>query len=255
MSDHDQALAAAFDGQAERFEKSPLQSDPEPLDRLVKLSNLPADSRVLDLGCGPGLVASAYLRAGHRVFGVDLSAEMVERARHRCRKFGDKAEFHQGSLYDPLPAAPFDVVVSRYVLHHVTDPRAFVLRQAALVRPGGIVVVSDHTSDPDPARAAWHQRIEAARDRTHTRNLTPGEIVDLMALGGLGRISAVEESFQIDFDEWFDRGTPDLAKDEVRGLLLAGNSARGFAPELLPDGRLTIHSWRSIVRGVKPQSV
>lgn len=251
MSDHDRALADAFDEQAALFENSPLQSDPAPIERLVEYAKLPADSFVLDLGCGPGLVAHALLRAGHRVFGVDLSAEMVERAALRCREFGKRAAFHQGSFYETLPTGPFDAVISRYVLHHVADPPAFLFRQVALLKPAGIVVLCDHTTDPDPARAAWHQAIERARDKTHTRELTPGEIVDLLALGGLGDITAVEEAFDLDFDEWFDRGTPDRPKAEVRALILNGNSARGFEPLSPVDGRLTLRCWRSIVRGVK----
>ncbi len=71
--DHDRALASAFDGQAARFEKAPLQSDPDALRRLVEWADLTAGSTVFDAGCGPGLVASAFLEAGHSVVGVDLS--------------------------------------------------------------------------------------------------------------------------------------------------------------------------------------
>jgi hypothetical protein len=66
-------------------------------------------------------------------------------------------------------------------------------------------VISDHTTDPDPKHRAWHQEIECLRDHTHTRNLTPGELVDLLAQAGLEKIQATEESFTLDFDEWFDR--------------------------------------------------
>ena len=53
--DHDQALAAAFDGQAARFERAPVQTDPGALARLVRFADLPPDSLLLDAGCGPGL--------------------------------------------------------------------------------------------------------------------------------------------------------------------------------------------------------
>ncbi|HEX8200635.1 MAG TPA: class I SAM-dependent methyltransferase, partial [Isosphaeraceae bacterium] len=63
MSDHDADLASAFDDQAEQFERAPVQSDPHALARLVRIAALPPDSLVLDVGCGPGLVAEAFLRA------------------------------------------------------------------------------------------------------------------------------------------------------------------------------------------------
>lgn len=252
MSEHDKALASAFDGQAEKFERAPVQSDPAALERLVRAADLSADSLVLDAGCGPGLVAEAFLNAGCRVVGVDLSAEMIARAQRRGARFGDRARFEQRSIADPALHGPFDATVSRYVLHHVGDHKAFVTRQVELLRPGGVLVLSDHTTDPDPDLAALHEALERGRDKTHTRNLTAGALVDLFARVGLVDVRLVEEAFTLDFDEWFDRGTPSLSKDEVRTRLLANPSIRGFRPVALPGGGLRIDCFRAVVRGTKP---
>lgn len=249
---HDQALARAFDGQAAKFERAPVQSDPAALARLAAFSDLPQDSLVLDTGCGPGLVAEAFLKAGHRILGVDLSDEMIARARARCAHFGDRAFFHQGSLYEILPGGPFDAVVSRYVLHHVADPHAFVTRQTNLIRRGGVVILCDHTTDPRPVAAALHRRLEIGRDGTHTTNLTPGAIVDLFAACGLVDIRHEEDAFTLDFDEWFDRGTPAMPKADVRDALIGCRGIRGFDPAARPDGGITIACYRSLVRGTKP---
>lgn len=251
MDPHDQALSQAFDGQAPLFERSPVAADGAALARLVAFSALPADSHVLDAGCGPGLVAEAFLEAGHRVTGVDLSAEMVARARARCARFGDRARFAQQRLDAVPPGAAFDGAVSRFVLHHVQDPLAFLAAQVARVRPGGAVVASDHVGDPNPVCAAWHGRIEIDRDRTHVRNLTPGELVDAFVRVGLANVRLAEEPLELDFDEWFHRGTPRAPKEEVRRLLLAG-TARGFQPAPRPDGGITIRLVRALVRGERP---
>jgi len=250
--DHDRNLSRAFDGQAAQFERAPVQSDPHALDRLVRFANLPADALVFDAGCGPGLVAEALLKADLRVFGVDLSQEMVERARKRCGRFGDRARFQQGSLFDPFPLGGFDASISRYVIHHVPDPVAFVARQAELVRGGGVVIACDHTTDPDSQAAEWHLAIERARDTTHTRNLTPGEIVDVFARAGLDEIATLEDTFTLDFDEWFDRGTPGESKQQVRERLVSGTQARGYTVTRRDGGGLTIDCRRSLVRGVVP---
>jgi SAM-dependent methyltransferase len=247
---HDRALASAFDGQAERFERAPVQTDPAALARLVAFAELRPGSLVLDAGCGPGLVCRALLDAGHRVVGVDLSAQMIERARLRCPDSG-RATFLQGSLYELEPGGPFDAAVSRYVLHHVADPLAFLQRQVELVRPSGVVVLCDHTASPDPTAARWHNGIEALRDTTHTANLSPGAIVDLFLAAGLGSVRLVEEPFSLDFDEWFDRGTPGLPKAEVRGRIEVGPPSRGFSSRREADGRLAIDCWRALVRGRK----
>jgi SAM-dependent methyltransferase len=234
------------------FERSAIQADPNALDRLVRFAALPYAARVLDAGCGPGLVAEAFLAAGCWVTGVDLSGEMIARARARCARFAERARFEHGSLETAVPAVPIhDAAVSRLVVHHVQDPLAFLRAQVARVRPGGVVVASDHMADPDPERAGWQRRIEVARDTTHTRNLSAGELVDLFARAGLGGVSLVEEPVQLDFDEWFDRGTPSLPKEDVRRMLLAGTS-RGFEPVPRPDGGITILVVRALARGVKP---
>jgi len=255
MQDHERNLAAAFDGQAAQFERAPVQSNPAALARLIEMASLPAGGRVLDAGCGPGLVSEALLEAGHQVLGVDLSAEMIARARRRCARFGARASFEQKSLFDASLAGPFDGAMSRFVLHHTPDPAAFLRRQVDLLRPGGVVAACDHTTDPDSVRADWHQRIERGRDRTHTRNLTPGQLLDLMAGAGLTDLRLAEESYGLDFDEWFDRGTPAEEKSAVRRMLLSGPSARGFHPRLLEDGRVRIEGWLALVRGVKPAAL
>jgi SAM-dependent methyltransferase len=248
---HDHALAEAFDGQAAKFERAPVQSDPAALQRLVREAGFPPDSLVLDAGCGPGLVSEMLLQSGHRVVGVDLSAEMIARAAKRCAAHGERVRFSQSSLFDNSLTGPFDAAISRYVLHHMTDPLAFVRKQAGLLRPGGVLVLCDHTTDPDSAAANQHNAIEVGRDKTHTSCLTPGMLVDLLLRAGLGQIRHGEESFVLDFDEWFDRGTPGDRKENVRARLLAGPNGRGFLPTLLNDGTIRIDCWRSIVRGVK----
>ncbi len=233
------------------FERSPAASDPAALERLVAFADLPAGSRVLDAGCGPGLVAEAFLRAGHRVLGVDLSDEMIARALARCAGFGDRARFVRQSIHDPLEGG-FDAAVSRLVIHHLLEPAGFVRRQVELLRPGGVLLAADILTDPDPGRRRWHDEVERARDRTHVRTLTPGELVDLLAGAGLEAIRAVEEPFANDFDEWFDRGTPVRAKEEVRALLLSGPGARGFAPARQPGGSVRLDGWRVLARGARP---
>jgi 2-polyprenyl-3-methyl-5-hydroxy-6-metoxy-1,4-benzoquinol methylase len=251
---HEQELARAFDAQAERFEQAKVIRDAESLVRLVAFAELPTGARVLDAGCGPGLVAEAFLAAGFEVAGVDLSGEMVKRAAARCARFGARARFSRQSLFEPVAGAPFDAALSRNVLHHVESAEAFVARQVALLRPGGRLLAQDLTTDPEPARAAAVGVVEQGRDRTHVRTLTPAEIVDLFARAGLRDLRLAEEEILLDFDEWFDRGSHGVPKEEVRGQVLALEraGARGFEPRLRPDGGIDILCLRAQVCGVLP---
>ena len=62
----------------------------------------------------------------------------------------------------------------------------------------------------------------------------------------------MEEPFALEFNEWFDRGTPSEPKEAVRARILAAPEIRGYRPKQQADGSVWIDCWRAIVRGVKP---
>lgn len=99
--------------------------------------------RVLDVGCGAGLVAEPLTRMGATVTGIDPSEEIVAAARLHAAD-GGLAIDYRATTAEALAAAgeQFDVVTILEVVEHVNDVPAFVATVAALVRPGGIVVAS-----------------------------------------------------------------------------------------------------------------
>ena len=103
--------------------------------------------RLLDVGCGRGDVAGWFVGRGWQVAGVEPS----EKAAKQAAKRG--VEVHRGTLDDaPWEPASFDAVTFNHVLEHVPDPRATLRRAAALLRPGGFLVVSA------PNFGAWQRR-------------------------------------------------------------------------------------------------
>jgi protein-L-isoaspartate O-methyltransferase len=117
------------------------------LDRLA--AEVPAGARVLDIGCGTGVVTLALLERGFEVTGVDISAEMLEQLRARLGKF--KPQLLQGDVFDlPVPNDSFDAIVSRWVLPHFPQWPLSVMEAATKLRPGGVLLF-DMCSEPNRA--------------------------------------------------------------------------------------------------------
>ena len=109
------------------------------LDRL----RLDGDERVLDAGCGSGRVTEqlADRLPGGRIVALDASGEMLDEARRRLARFGDRIEYVQADLSMPLPIAePVDAILSTATFHWVLDHDALFRHLAAVVRPGGRLV-------------------------------------------------------------------------------------------------------------------
>ena len=109
------------------------------------LERLPlnGDERVLDAGCGSGRVTELLLERlpNGAVVALDQSASMLDEARRRLRRFGDRIDFVQADLGRPLPIAePVDAVLSTATFHWVPDHDALFANLAAVLRPGGRLV-------------------------------------------------------------------------------------------------------------------
>jgi 2-polyprenyl-3-methyl-5-hydroxy-6-metoxy-1,4-benzoquinol methylase len=107
--------------------------------RSLLLAHLPvAPARVADLGCGTGTLSVLLAEEGYGVSGVDLSEDMLARARRKATHAGVEVSLAQGDAADPrLEPGGFDVVLCRHVLWALPDPSAALARWVALLRPGG----------------------------------------------------------------------------------------------------------------------
>jgi 2-polyprenyl-6-hydroxyphenyl methylase/3-demethylubiquinone-9 3-methyltransferase len=151
--------------------------------------------RLLDIGCGGGLLAEPLARLGAEVVGIDASPENVEVAALHAAASGLAIDYRPTSaeaLAEDLaaPGAGFDAVVNMEVVEHVADAAAFLHASAALVRPGGAMVLATLNRTPKAFALAivgaeyvlgWLPR------GTHDwrRFLRPSEVAALLRDGGL----------------------------------------------------------------------
>ncbi len=107
-------------------------------------------ARVLDVGCGGGILAEALARAGAQVTGIDLAPRVLEVARLHLHESGLDIEYREiaiEALAAEMPGA-FDVVTCMELLEHVPDPGSVIGACATLLKPGGRLFLSTLNRTP-----------------------------------------------------------------------------------------------------------
>jgi ubiquinone/menaquinone biosynthesis C-methylase UbiE len=240
--DHSQAVERAFTRQAAAFEDPRFNrlftTDSEWLFERLPLS---ADDLVLDVAAGTGHVARRLAPHVRVVVALDATRAMLEQGRAAG---GGNVIFVQGDA-GALPFADdsFDVVVSRFAVHHFERPEAQVAEMRRCLRPKGRLAVADIVADP--AAGETQDRLERLRDPSHTRLLTAGELVRLVGEDVEAR------DVERPLEPWLAQTeTPEEAAGEIRAALraeLEGGPPTGFRPRER-DGVLHFtHSMASMI--------
>ena len=112
----------------------------------LKKVNFSGIHKVLDAGCGSGFVTRNLLDLfpDLNITGIDYGIDRVEDAKRLAKEEGKEATFLEASLYDlPFKDNEFDMVVSRFVFHHLDDHQKAMNELYRVVKPGGQVVIID----------------------------------------------------------------------------------------------------------------
>jgi len=142
-----------------------------------------AGSRVLDVGCGGGILAESMAARGADVTGIDLSEKPLSVATLHGLESGVKVRYEHIAAEDLAAREPasYDVVTCMEMLEHVPDPAAVVEACATLVKPGGLVFFSTINRNPKAylfaiVGAEYLLRLLPKRTHDYHRFITPAEL-------------------------------------------------------------------------------
>lgn len=121
---------------------------------------VPPGARVLDLAAGQGNFSLALAEHGYRVTWNDLRADLAGYVRLKHER--GSIEFAPGNAFELDFAEPFDAVLATEVIEHVAHPDDFLRKTAALVRPGGVIVITT------PNGGYFRNRLPSFSDFTDT---------------------------------------------------------------------------------------
>jgi len=115
----------------------------QPAAELVRRASPRAGQRVLDVACGTGVVAVTAARLGARVTGLDLTPELLERARENARIAGVDIEWHQGDVEQlPFSDETYDMVLSQFGHIFAPRPDVAIAEMLRVLKPGGTIAFS-----------------------------------------------------------------------------------------------------------------
>ena len=197
-------------------------------DRVLGSDQPFAGLRLLDIGCGGGLLSEPMARLGAEVVGVDAAARNIPVAEAHARQSGLTIDYRHTSaeaLLEVEPAA-FDVILNMEVVEHVADPQGFLTTCQGLLKPGGLMVCSTINRNPKSfmmaiVGAEYVMRWLPKGTHEWSKFITPDELFAMLSKGGLEPVD--RKGFQFNPLTWSWRiSEGDLSVNYVTASVKAG---------------------------------
>jgi ubiquinone/menaquinone biosynthesis C-methylase UbiE len=208
MGSHDSRILDQFTRQAVSFASAAPIRNEEALMQIVQSAGAGPEDTVLDVACGPGLLACAFAKVTKHATGIDMTPAMLEQARKTQQEQGlTNVSWEQGDVYSlPFPDVHFSIVSSRFVFHHLQNPLAALKEMKRVCKHGGKIVVADMA--PQPAKADALNVAERLRDPSHVRALPEQELGATFAEAGLPAPQVSYYRLESELEELLSRSFP-----------------------------------------------
>ncbi len=242
-------IEAQFTLRAPEFERSARWiADPGLLAAHAALAHPAPEGRLLEICCGTGVVGASFRGKFGRLVGVDLTPEMLARARRRLD------ECVRASVYElPFPAASCAAAVLREALHLMESPSGALAEAFRVLRPGGQMIVS-HIVPYGGGDAEWMRRVFLKKQPLARHFFSVEDLEALLRQAGFSVIGVTDYLLEESIQRWVDtHETPPPVREEIYKLY------RDASPELRrvrairmePDGTI-FDRWRWVLlSGIK----
>ncbi|MBO9463789.1 bifunctional 2-polyprenyl-6-hydroxyphenol methylase/3-demethylubiquinol 3-O-methyltransferase UbiG [Tropicibacter sp. R15_0] len=147
--------------------------------------------RILDIGCGGGLLCEPMARLGAEIIGVDAAERNIPVAETHAKQSGLDIDYRHTTA-EAMAAAgeQFDVVINMEVVEHVADPQAYLTACQQLLKPGGLHLCSTINRNPKSFAVAivgaeYVMRWLPKGTHEWAKFITPDELYELMTIAGL----------------------------------------------------------------------
>ncbi|MDO6575967.1 bifunctional 2-polyprenyl-6-hydroxyphenol methylase/3-demethylubiquinol 3-O-methyltransferase UbiG [Alteromonas stellipolaris] len=166
--------------------------NPLRLDFINQHSNGLFNKKVVDIGCGGGILAESMAKAGAEVVGLDMASASLEIAKLHGLESGINVDYHcvTAESFADSHAGEFDVVTCMEMLEHVPDPASVVRACAKLVKPGGHVFFSTLNRNIKSylmgiVGAEYLLKLVPKGTHDHSRFIKPSELMQMTDEAGL----------------------------------------------------------------------
>jgi SAM-dependent methyltransferase len=211
---HNEQILDQFTKQAVPFAEKAEHSSEDTMRLTLETTGVTPSDTVLDVACGPGLVACAFANVARHVTGIDIVPAMIEQARTRQAGMDlANVDWVVGDILPlPFPDGSFSLVLSRYAFHHILDPAAVLREMVRVCAPGGRVAVIDF--DMPPEKAAAFDHMEQLRDPSHVHALSLPELRSMFAAAGLAGLREASYTIPMGMEQQLAASSPNPGDDE-----------------------------------------
>jgi SAM-dependent methyltransferase len=220
-SKQDELVVAQFGPRAAAYVESVTHRQGEDLKQLALMAAEWRQARVLDLGCGGGHATFAVAPHVKEVIAYDLSRDMLEAVAAEGQRRGFQNIVTRQGAAEELPFADgeFDVVMSRYSMHHWSDLGVGLREARRVLNLGGRAVFIDTVAPAKPALDTFLQAFELFRDPSHVRNYSETEFRAALAAAGFTVTAVTLRRVPIAFKAWIERmNTPAVQAEAIRAV-------------------------------------